>query len=108
LVAEPAHDQPVTAIGRLGDLGDPIRLVGDRNPGRFGNGGDGGADGLGLAHRDRVAHPVAAKPLDELGRPEPRVHPQGQLAAGAGAAAPGHQLVGEPEDAAGGVGAALA
>jgi hypothetical protein len=66
-VANATHDQPVAPIGRLGDLRDPIRLVGDLNPGRFGNGGDRGADRLGLAHRDRVAHPVAAEPLDELG-----------------------------------------
>jgi len=51
---------------------------------------------------------VGSQPLDELGRPEPRVHPQGQLAAGAGPAQAGHQLVNEAEDAAGGVGRALA
>ena len=51
---------------------------------------------------------MGAEPPDELGRPEPRVHPEGQLAAGAGAAQPGHQLVNESEDAAGGVGRALA
>jgi hypothetical protein len=108
LVADPTDDQPVAPVGGLGDLGDPIRLVGDRDPGRFRDGGDSGADGLGLAHRDRVAGLVGAQPPDELGRPESRVHPQGELAAGAGAAQAGHQLVNEAEEAAGGVGAALA
>ena len=39
---------------------------------------DRGADRLGLAHGDRVAHAVAAQPLIELGRPESRVHPHGR------------------------------
>jgi hypothetical protein len=61
--ADATHDQPVAPIGSLGDLRDPIGLGGDRDPGRLGNGGDGGADRLGLADRDRGAHPVAAQPL---------------------------------------------
>src|SRR5512132_4385610 len=107
-VADPTHDQPVASVGGLGDLGDPVRRVGDVGPGVLGDGGDGGADGLGLAHRDRVADLVGAKPPNQPGRPEPRVHPQGQLPAGVGAAQPGHQLVNEPENATGGVGRALA
>jgi hypothetical protein len=51
---------------------------------------------------------MASEPLDALGRPESRVHPQGQLAAGPGAAQAGDELIAEPEDAAGGVGCALA
>ena len=62
-VADPTHDQPVAPIGGLGDLGDPIRLVDDRDPGLLGDGGDRGADRRGLAHRDRVAGLVAAQPL---------------------------------------------
>jgi hypothetical protein len=108
LVVDPPHDQPVAPVGGLGDLGDPIGLVGDLDPGRLTDGGDRGAHGLGLADRDRVAHPMASEPLDELGRPESRVHPQGQLAAGAGAAQAGDEFVDESEDAAGGVGRALA
>ena len=67
LVADATHDQPVALVAGLGDLGGLVGLVGDRDPGRLGNGGDGGADRLGLADRDRVAHPVAAQPPDELG-----------------------------------------
>jgi hypothetical protein len=107
-VADPTHDQPVAPVGGLGNLRDSIRLVGDLDPGLLGDLRDRGAHGLGLAHRDRVAHLVAAQPADELGRPEPRIHPQGQLAAGASAAQAGDELVDESEDAAGGVGAALA
>jgi hypothetical protein len=51
---------------------------------------------------------MASQPLDELGRPEPRIHPQGQLAGRAGPAQPGDQLIDEAEDAAGGVGRTLA
>jgi DNA-binding CsgD family transcriptional regulator len=106
-VADAAHDQPVALEPDFGDLGDLARLVGDIDPGVLGDGRDRGAHGLGLAHRDRVAHPVASQPLGELGRPDPRVHPQGQLAAGAGPAQPGDQFVDEAGDAAAGVGRAL-
>jgi hypothetical protein len=43
-----------------------------------------------------------------LADPEPGIHANGELTAGAGAAQPGDELVGEPHDPAGGVGAALA
>jgi hypothetical protein len=46
LVADATHDQSVALVAGLGDLGDPVRLVGDRAPGRFWNGGDRGADRL--------------------------------------------------------------
>src|SRR6266498_2227279 len=32
LVADATHDQPVTSVGGLGDLGDPARRVGDVDP----------------------------------------------------------------------------
>jgi hypothetical protein len=83
-VADPTHDQPVTLVGSLGDLGDPIGYVGDLDPGLLGDRRDRGAHGLGLADRDRVAHLVLPQPAQELGRPEPRIHPQGQLASGVG------------------------
>ena len=47
---------------------------------------------------------MVAQPLAGGGRPESRVHPDGELAAGAGAADPADQLVDEPGHAAGGVG----
>jgi hypothetical protein len=71
LVTDATHDQPVALVGSLGDLGQPVALVGDRDPGCLGDGSDRGVHGLGLANLDRVADPVAAEPLDELGRPDP-------------------------------------
>jgi hypothetical protein len=62
LVADPTDDQPVARVGGLGDLGDPVGLVRDVDPGLLGDGGDGGTHGLGLAHRDRVAGLVSAQP----------------------------------------------
>jgi hypothetical protein len=63
-------------------------------------GGDRGPDRRGLADGDGMAELVAAASPGALGRPEAGVHAHGQLAAGAGAADPGGQLV----DEAGGVG----
>ena len=58
----------------------------------------------GLADGDRVADVVAAAGGQYLGRPEPRVGPQGQLAADAGTTHPPGQLLHEPFGTAGGVG----
>jgi hypothetical protein len=45
-VADATHDEPVAAIGGLGDLREPVAGVADVDPVGFGDGGDGGADGL--------------------------------------------------------------
>jgi len=103
-VADPAHDQPVALVGGLGDLGHARVGVADRRPPFLADALDRLADRLGLAHGDRVAHAVAAQPLAGGGCPESRVHPDGELAAGAGAADPADQLIDEPGHAAGGVG----
>jgi hypothetical protein len=59
-VADSTDDEPVTLVGDLGDLRDPVECVGDLDPGLLGDRRDGGAHGLGLAHRDRIADAVAA------------------------------------------------
>jgi hypothetical protein len=99
-----AHEQPVTLVAGLGDLRGAAIGIDDVCPGVLWNGGDHGPDRLGLADGDGVADLVAAAGADGLGRPEPRVGADGQLAAGAGAAHPGGQFVDEAGGAAGGVG----
>jgi hypothetical protein len=95
-----AHDQPVGAEGDLGHLRDAAVGVVDVDPGGLGDGGDRSGDRLGLPYGDRERDAVAAAGGQDLGRPERRVGPQGQLAAGTGPAdAPG-QLVDKPLGAA--------
>jgi hypothetical protein len=45
-VTDATDDQPVTPVGRLGDLGDPVWLVGDTDPVVLGDSRDRGADRL--------------------------------------------------------------
>jgi hypothetical protein len=99
-----AHDQPVAPVAGLGDLRHATVGVDDVDPGVRCDGGDRGADRRGLADGDGVADLVAAASPDGLGRPEAGVGAHGQLAAGAGVADPGGELVDEPGGAAGGVG----
>src|SRR5512133_3225451 len=99
-----AHDQPVTLVAGLGDLGDAALGIDDVDPCLLVDGGDRLADRFGLADGHGVVDLVAAAGADGLGRPEAGVGAYGQLAAGAGAAHPGGQLLDEPGGAAGGVG----
>ena len=62
-----AHDQPVTPIAGLGDLGQAPVGVDDLDPGILIDGGDRGSDRLGLADGDGVAELVAAAGADGLG-----------------------------------------
>jgi hypothetical protein len=103
-VAHAAHDQPVAAEWGLGDLRDTRVGIGDVDPGGLRDGSDRGADRFGLPHGDREPGVVGAQPGDDLGRPEPRISPEDQLAGGARAVDPPDQLVHEPGRAAGGVG----
>jgi hypothetical protein len=98
-----AHDQPVALIASLGELRQAPVGVDDVDPGVLVDRLNRGSDPLGLPHGDRGADLVAAAGPDGLGRPEPRIGAQGQLAAGARAAHPGGQFVDEPCGAAGGV-----
>jgi len=105
-VAHPTHDEPVALVVGLGDLGHAGVGIGDVDPGGLGDRRDRVADWLGLADGDRVVHLVAPQRRDGLGRPEPRVHADGQLAGGTSAAHAGDELINESGHAAGGVGPA--
>jgi hypothetical protein len=88
-----AHDQPVALVAGLGNLGQAAVGVADRCPGVLVDGGDRGADRLGLADGDGGADLGAAAGPDGLGRPEPRVHPHPQLPRRASPAHPCGELV---------------
>src|SRR6266545_8061897 len=91
-----AHDQPVLAEGGLGDLGLAAVGVVDVGPDVLSDGGDGLADGAGLAHRDGEPDAVAAAGSQDLGCPEPRVGPKGELPGRAGPPHAAGELVDEP------------
>jgi hypothetical protein len=62
-----ANDEPASAQGALGDLGDPPgRVTGKRLPGLLADQLDRGADVCLLADADRVADIVALERLDRL------------------------------------------
>jgi hypothetical protein len=94
----------VALVVGLGDLRQATVGVDDVDPCLLVDGGDRLPDRRGLADRDRVADLVAAAGADGLGRPEPRIHPHGQLPRRASPPDSPGELVDEAGGAAGGVG----
>src|SRR3954470_5703832 len=97
--ARAPDDQPPPAVDGFGDLRLALVGVVDAMPGVLVDLLDGGADGLGHAHGDRVLPAGLLQALEHPRVPESRVGPEQLGAGGAGPLDAGDQLVDEALDA---------